>query len=64
MYSSYLVRGGYMDKLLSTLIIEEELIKALYFNHKIDFFQFTDALLLLREKYNQNGKDTQLAITM
>lgn len=53
-----------MDKLLSTLIIEEELIKALYFNHKIDFFQFTDALLLLREKYNQNGKDTQLAITM
>ena len=53
-----------MKQTFSPLVIEEELLKSLLFNHKIDFFQFTDAVLLLKEKHKDSGKDTQLAITM
>ena len=53
-----------MKQTISSLVIEEELLKSLLFTHKIDFFQFTDAVLFLKEKYRDSSKDTQLAITM
>ncbi|MBO5577588.1 MAG: hypothetical protein J5955_00520 [Bacilli bacterium] len=45
-------------------LIERSIIINLYFNHKIDFIVFTNALKILDEKYKDISSVSQLAITM